>query len=157
MSTKNEVEVVECSESAMTVSKGTDSITFSPDIVLKICEGMIGLGVQLVAETGKVTVEYFQTQANMYYQELDTYIKEQTLYSDERKKVLDVMEKLTDKYSSLISETEDEKKRAQLIEAYDHLYDRQAKLYIEALDKVEKKTIPYKPDLLGGIKKLFSK
>ena len=149
----NEVDVIEPQKAAMTIRKGDKTIEFSPEVSQQICAGMISLGTQLISDTGKTAVEYFKTQANMYY----AYISNQTLKSNERKEILKLIEKLTEKYSSLINETSDADKQEQLKEAYNFFIEKHTKLYTEALTIDTETTIPKRPDLLSGIRRLFSK
>lgn len=153
----NEVDVIEPQKAAMTIRKGDKTIEFSPEVSQQICAGMISLGTQLISDTGKTAVEYFKTQANMYYGELNAYISNQTLKSNERKEILKLIEKLTEKYSSLINETSDADKQEQLKEAYNFFIEKHTKLYTEALTIDTETTIPKRPDLLSGIRRLFSK
>lgn len=60
----------------------------------------------MISGIGHVTVEYFKTQAAMYYAELNAYIENQTLKSEERKSILKHIEKLTDEYKGLICQTD---------------------------------------------------
>ena len=129
MSGNNEIEVIDKKSAAMTVRKGDKSIEFSPELSQQICTEMISLGTQLISETGRVTVEYFKTQANMYYGQLNAYIENQTLKSNERMEMLRMIERLTDKYSSLINETDDVAKQEQLKSTYNFFVDKQTKLY----------------------------
>lgn len=157
MSKNNEIKVIDKKSSAMTVKRGDKSIEFSPELSQQICKEMISLGNQLISETGRVTVEYFKTQANMYYGQLNAYIENQTLKSNERMRMLKMIENLTDKYSSLINETDDVEKQKQLKAAYSFLVDKQTSLYTSALKAGGNSKSPKKPDLLSGIKRLFSR
>lgn len=157
MSNMNEIEVVDSKRNAMTVRKGDKIIEFSPEISKQICTEMISLGMQLISETGRVTVEYFNTQANMYYAQLNAYISNQTLKSNERKDILKMIEKLTDEYSTLINATDDVEKQEQLKATYNFFVEKQTKLYTDALKTDVGTEMPHKPNLLSGIKRLFSR
>ena len=61
----------------------------------------------------------------MYYGELNTYIKNQTLKSDERKIILGQFEKLSNDYSELIKQTDDKEKKEELFDMYKRLSDIQ--------------------------------
>lgn len=69
MGKDNEIQVIDNYNRGMSVSKGDRIIEFSPELSQQICTEMISLGTQLISETGRVTIEYFNTQANMYYAE----------------------------------------------------------------------------------------
>lgn len=155
MSKDNEIQVID-NNRGMRVTKG-GTVEFSPELSQQICAEMISLGTQLISETGRVTVEYFKTQATMYYLELNTYIENQTLKSEERKSILQSIEKLTDKYVDLINETEDFEKREQLKSAYEFFADKQSKLYMDALVTDASTRMPKKTSLLDGLKGLFSR
>ncbi len=155
MGKDNEVQVIDNYNRGMSVSKGDRIIEFSPELSQQICTEMISLGTQLISETGRVTIEYFNTQANMYYAELNAYIGNQTLKSEERKSVLKYIEKLTDKYVDLINEAEDLEKREQLKSAYEFFADKQSKLYIDSLVSDASTQIPKKTSLLSELKGLF--
>jgi len=155
MNKTNEIQEVDSKKAGMTVRKGDKSIEFSPEVSQQICTEMINLGKQLISETGRVTIEYFRTQANMYYGQLNAYVSNQTLKSNERREILKSIEKLTDKYSSLINETDDIEKKEQLKDTYNFFFDKQAKLYTNALDLDARTEAPNKSDLLSGIKRLF--
>lgn len=157
MRKNNEIEIVDEKNTAMTLRKGDRSIEFSPEISQQICTEMISLGTQLISETGRVTVEYFKTQVNMYYGQLNAYINNQTLKSDERMKIIGIIEKLTDQYSSLINETEDVVKQEQLKNTYNLFVEKQTMLYTKALETGGNQKVPPKPNLLSGIKRLFSR
>lgn len=153
----NEVDVIEPKKTAMTIRKGDKTIEFSPEVSQQICAGMISLGTQLISDTGKTAVDYFKTQANMYYGELNAYVSNQTLKSNERKEILKLIEKVTETYISLINETSEVDKQEQLKEAYNFFIEKQTKLYTEALTVDARTITPQRPDLLSGIKRLFSK
>lgn len=153
----NECEVVESKKIGMTLRNGDKSIEFAPEISQQICTEMINLGRQFISEKGRITIEYFKVQANMYYEELNAYIKNQTLKSDERKEMLRMIEKITDQYSSLINETDNVEKQEQLKITYDFFVDKQMQMYMNSLKNDESKERPSKPDLLTGIKRLFSR
>ena len=155
MSKENEIQVLDKNR-GMKVTKGDRTVEFSPELSQQICTEMISLGTQLISETGRVTVEYFKTQATMYYAELNAYIGNQTLKSEERKSILKSIEKLTDKYVDLINETEDLEKREQLKSAYEFFADKQAKLYMGALVVDDSTKMPKKTNLVDGLKGLFS-
>ena len=147
MSKDNEIQVLDKNR-GMRVTKGDRTVEFSPELSQQICTEMISLGTQLISETGCVTVEYFKTQATMYYAELNAYIGNQTLKSEERKSILKSIEKLTDKYAGLINETEDLEKREQLKSTYEFLVDKQSKLYMGALVTDASTKMPKKANLL---------
>lgn len=153
----NEIEIIDSRESAVRFSKGDKVIELSPEVSQQICNEMINLGTQLIAETGKVTVEYFRTQADMYYSEINAYISDKTLKSNERKEFLKNIEYLTDKYVDLINQTDDSEKREQLKSAYEFFVDKQSKMYMEALAVDLNAKSPQKIDLIGGFKNLFCK
>ena len=157
MSENNEIEVIDKKSVAMTVRKKDRSIEFSPELSQQVCTEMINLANQLISETGRVTVEYFKTQADMYYGQLNAYIGEQTLKSNERMEILREIEVLTDTYSSLINETDDVAKQEQLKSTYNFFVNTQTKLYTTALESGANSKVLEKPDLLSGIKKLFSR
>lgn len=154
MGRDNEIHVID-NNRRLRVSKGDRTVEFSPELSQQICTEMISLGTQLISETGRVTVEYFKTQASMYYAELNAYIGNQTLKSEERKSILKSIEKLTDIYVDLINETEDFEKREQLKSAYEFFADKQSKLYMGALVTDASTHIPKKTNLLSGLKGLF--
>lgn len=155
MSKENEIQVLDKNR-GMRVTKGDRTVEFSPELSQQICTEMISLGTQLISETGRVTVEYFKTQATMYYAELNAYIGNQTLKSEERKSILKSIEKLTDKYVDLINETEDLEKKEQLKSTYEFFVDKQAKLYMGALVVDDSTKMPKKTNLIDGLKGLFS-
>ena len=125
---------------------------------MQICTQMTTLGTQLISEIGGITVGYFKTQAAMYYGELNTYIQNQTLKSDERKIILGQFEKLSNDYSELIKQTDDKEKKEELFDMYKRLSDIQSTLYLEALKSDNEGNVrPGRPDLLSGLKNLFSR
>lgn len=156
MSKKREVQVIDNKQkNGMRVQKGDRIVEMSPEVSVQMVNDLITLGTQLVSETGRVTVEYFETQANMYYGKLNAFISNQTLKSEERRMILQQMEKLTDKYVELINTTDDIEKREQLKSTYEFFSDKQSKLYMEALITDSKTRIPKKPKLLSGLRNLF--
>lgn len=156
---KNKYEIVEePNKNGMTISKFDKSIEMSPEVSMQICTQIADLGTQLISEAGGITVGYFETQAEMYYGQLNTYIKNQTLKSDERKILLAQFEKLSNDYSEKIMQTDDKEKKEELFNMYKRLSDVQSSLYLEALKtENEGKGIPGKPDLLSGLRNLFSR
>ena len=107
---KNQIEVISKKNAGMRISRGETTIDFSPEATERLCSEIISLGQEFIVETSKMTVEYFQTQANMYYAQLNTYISEQAKYSEERNKVLDQLQELAYHLLELIRQTEDENK-----------------------------------------------
>ena len=151
MSKKREVQVIDNKQkNGMRVQKGDRIVEMSPEVSVQMVNDLITLGTQLVSETGRVTVEYFETQANMYYGKLNAFISNQTLKSEERRMILQQMEKLTDKYVELINTTDDIEKREQLKSTYEFFSDKQSKLYMEALITDSKTRIPKKPKLVSA-------
>jgi hypothetical protein len=155
MNKGNEIQVVDNSKNGMKVSKGDRIVEFSPDLSQQICTDLISLGTQLIAETGRVTIEYFKTQANMYYAQLDAYISNQALKSEERKIILQSIGKLTDEYKELMNQTNDPEKLNQLKATYDFFTDKHSQLYQNALEIDAKTKIPKRPNLLRSLKDLF--
>ncbi len=155
MGKDNEIQVIDNYNRGIRVSSGDRIVEFSTELSQQICTEMISLGTQLISEKGRVTVEYFKTQASMYYAELNAYIGNQTLKSEERKSILKYIEKLTDKYVDLINETEDLEKREQLKSAYEFFADKQSKLYMGSLVTDASTQIPKKTSLLSELKGLF--
>ena len=157
MEKRNEVKVNDSKKGTMTIRRGDKSIELSPEITQQICTEMVTLGTQLVSETGKITIEYFKVQADMYYAQLNTYIKNEVVKSDERKMILLKIEDLIDDYINLINSTDDVDKREVLKETYQNAMNMQANLYIQAL-KVDSETgMPNRPNLLSIIIRKFSR
>lgn len=152
MNKDNEIQVIDNNQ-GMRVTKGNGSIELSQ----QICSDIVSLGTQLISGTGRITVEYFKTQAAMYCAELNAYIENQALKSEERKSILRQIEKLTDKYTDLINQTDDAEKREQLMSIYELLMNKHSKLYIGALSVDVSTQMPKKTNLLGGLKGLFSR
>lgn len=158
MKEKDEIEVVEhCSDFGIKITANDKSIDFSPEMSQQICTAMVGLGAQLVAKTGAITVEYFKTQANMYQAELDTYFKNQTLNSDERKMILKQLNETTEEYSKYLKETDDPKKREALKENYLLFYNTSSEMYLKMFDRHSEERMPGRIDLLHGLRKLLKR
>lgn len=160
MKRENEIEVIERGSRTghdMKVTKGDKTVEFSPELSQQLCNELISLGEQFIMTTGKVTVEYFNTQANMYYAKLNAFISNQTLKSDERRMIFQHIEKLTDKYVEWMKETDDPKKIELLKSQYTHVIDKHSEIYMNALDRDIGTKIPSKPDLFKGLKKIFQK
>lgn len=155
----NKYEIIDApKKNGMKVSRGDRSIEMSPEVSMQICKQMTDLGTKLISEVGGITVGYFKTQADMYYGELNTYIKNQTIKSDERKIILAQFEKLANEYSDLIKQTENKEKREELFDVYKRLSDTQSEFYLNALRNDNGgNERPEKPNLLKGIKSLFSR
>ena len=156
---KNEYEVMETPKNhGMKITKGDRTVEMSPEMTREVCTQMAALGTQLISVVGGVTIEYFKTQADMYYGELKAFVQNQTLKSDERKQILSEFQQLTRDYSEMIKQTDDSEKRDILIDTYKKLSEVPANLYLGALERdggsIER---PRKPDLLAGIKRLFSR
>jgi hypothetical protein len=151
MNKGNAIQVVDNSKNGMKVSKGDRIVEFSPDLSQQICTDLISLGTQLIAETGRVTIEYFKTQANMYYAQLQAYISNQTLKSEERKMILQLLEKMINKYLELMNQTNDSEKINQLNSTCKLFTE----LYQNALEIDAKTKIPKRPNLLRSLKDLF--
>lgn len=156
---KNKYEVIETPKNhGMKITKGDRTIEMSPEMTKEACMQMANLGIGFISEVGGVTVEYFKTQADMYYGDLKAFVQNQTLKSEERKQILNQFQQLTSEYSELIKQTDDDDKRVILIDTYKKLSEVTANLYLGALERdggsIER---PRRPDLLAGIKRLFSK
>lgn len=154
----NKVEIVDSKRAGMKVEKGTSSIEFSSESIEQICTGVIELGIQLVAEVGKVTVEYFRTQVDMYYAELNAYIDIEHLSSKERMEMLRQLEKVTDCYSKKITDAYEKEKNEQakeLTKTYMIFAGVYKELYEKNIGHEEPR--PTRPHLFQGLKKLFSK
>lgn len=156
---KKEYEVMETPKNhGMKITKGDRTVEMSPEMTREVCNQMAALGTQLISEVGGVTIEYFKTQADMYYGELKAFVQNQTLKSDERKQILSEFQQLTRDYSEKIKQTDDSEKRDILIDTYKKLSEVLANLYLGALERdggiIER---PRKPDLLAGIKRFFSR
>ena len=136
---------------------GKNGMSLSPETSQQICSEMIALGAQLISETGRITVAYFRAQTEMYYGELKAYIENQTLKSNERMIILSAFERTPDEYSKLIAAAADKEKREELINAYKAISEIQSKFYQAALTAdSEGMGRPERPNLIRGIKKLFS-
>lgn len=153
---KNQIEVISKKNAGMRISRGETTIDFSPEATERLCSEIISLGQEFIVETSKMTVEYFQTQANMYYAQLNTYISEQAKYSEERNKVLDQLQELAYHLLELIRQTEDENKIQALKETYGIATKPLIEAYTTNLENSVKKEIPKRRSLLKGLKQLFS-
>ena len=157
----NEIEVISNKEPGLKVKSGNAKIEVSSESLSQICMNFINLGTRYISAAENMTVQYFTSQANMYYGQLNAYIKNQAQKSDERKMILQTLKDLTEHYSDLLSEVaENKKKRNALLDVYENLYSKSANLYKEVLDKSMKEEIPKAPKMLKGlkgIKELLSK
>ena len=106
---------------------------------------------------GKMTIEYFQTQSNMYYAQLNAYISNQTTQSQERYQILQVLQTMANEFQKLILEAEDKEKINILEKQYELNIEALKKLYSENLGKSSEQEIPKKPSLFKGLKELFFK
>jgi hypothetical protein len=158
MKQENEIQVVGREHTkGMRIQRKDTSIEFSPEFSQHICSELINLGAKFISETGRVSVELFKTQADMYYGQLNAYISGQTLKSDERKIVLKQLEKLIDKYLDLMNKTDDLEKMKLIKSTYESVINAHSKLYLDALDKDASTQIPETPNLLKRFRNLFSK
>lgn len=158
MRKNNEIQVIDRQScGGIRVSKADRSIEFSPEISQQICSEIVSLGAQMISGTGKVTVEYFKTQADMYYAELNTYISNQGLKSEERKMILEDSKQATSGLLDLINKAKDSKEREELLVQYERLFNLHAKKYIAALHEDSSTTRPQKSDLMSGLLRLFGK
>lgn len=133
------------------------NIDFSSEISQQICTAMVGLGAQLVAKTGAITVEYFRTQANMYQAELDTYLKNQTLNWDELKMILKQIDETKEEYGKYLKETDDPKRREVLKEIYMLFCTISFGMSLKMLDRHSVEQVPKRVDLLHGLRKLLKR
>ena len=145
-----EIEVIEPQKVAMKVEKGDRTIEFSPELSQQMCIEIIDLGLQVISGAERVTVEYFKNQVDSYCKELDTYIKEKTIDSDERKQILKDIEKIIDRYIDEINQTSNFEKDKYFI-------DKLSNIYIENLRESKKTPMPKKTDWFAGVKNLFSR
>ena len=158
MKRKNEMVVAKPEKSyGMRVSRGDTSIEMSPEMTGQIYAEMINLGTELVKETGRVTVEYFKQQSEIYYGQLNAYVSTQSLRSEERRELLRQLDKLTDHYVDLISQEEDFVKKEELQKVYANMASVHSKLYIDALNADNQTQMPEKPNLLSGLRGLFAR
>ena len=111
----------------------------------------------LISGIGNVTIESFKTEADMYYNQLNTYIDKQTINSNERMKILDIIERKTDKFMELIAQTDDVEKIEGIKGAFYPILDKLTNQYSEALDKNYKDELPQRPNMLSGLKNFFSR
>lgn len=155
----NEYDIIKGSEkSEISVFKGEGGIEMPQELSVQICTAMVSLGSQLISETGKITIEYFKTQAEMYYGQLNAIIKNQIIKSNERQKILLEFSKLTDRYIELIERTNKKEEREELKNTYKMFSEIQTKLYMDALKADSGGTeILNRPNLLAGLKKIFAK
>lgn len=151
----NDVEVVDSVKSGLTVRKGEKSIELTPEVAEQVCSRMLDLGTQLISGIGNVTIESFKTEADMYYNQLNTYIDKQTINSNERMKILDIIERKTDKFMELIAQTDDVEKIEGIKGAFYPILDKLTNQYSEALDKNYKDELPQRPNMLSGLKNFF--
>ncbi|MFR6592095.1 hypothetical protein [Catenibacterium sp.] len=157
MNDKNEVEVIDKKQYGMKVRKGDSEVEVSPEMAGEILDKVMNLGAAYIAGIENVTHQMFMKTSEMYYEQLDAYLKNQTIKSNERKMMLQKLNELTDKYSDLINETDDVEKKELLMKTYKFFAEEQEKLYITALDKDVTTSVPKPPKLFGGLKKLLSK
>ena len=157
MGRDNEIEIVDRNRGDISLIKGDRSIKVSNAMLQQIYTGMISLGIQFVSETGNVSVEYFKTQSDIYHGQLNAYIENQKIKSNERMDMLRVVEKLTEQYSLLINETDDVIRQEQLKNNYNFFVDKHIKLYTDTLSFGANQEVPKKPDLLSEIKSFFSR
>jgi hypothetical protein len=73
--------------SGLQIRRGSTIFEFDLKALEDICNQMTTLGTEFISESSKVTVEYFRNQSNMYYAQLNAYISNQTMKSDERKQI----------------------------------------------------------------------
>lgn len=154
---KNQIEVIDNKRKGMRISRGETVIDFSPEATEKLCSDLIALGTEFVSETSKMTIEYFQTQSNMYYAQLNAYISNQTTQSQERYQILQVLQTMANEFQKLILEAEDKEKINILEKQYELNIEALKKLYSENLGKSSEQEIPKKPSLFKGLKELFFK
>lgn len=154
---KNQIEVIDNKRKGMRISRGETVIDFSPEATEKLCSDLIALGTEFVSETSKMTIEYFQTQSNMYYAQLNAYISNQTTQSQERYQILQALQTMANEFQKLILEAEDKEKINILEKQYELNIEALKKLYSENLGKSSEQEIPKKPSLFKGLKELFFK
>lgn len=153
---KNQIEVISNKNTGMRISRGETTIDFSPEATERICSEIISLGQEFIAETSKMTVEYFQTQANMYYAQLNAYISVQAEYSKERNKILDQLQDLSYDCLKLIMQTEDKNKIDAIKKVHEDKIKGMIDYYTINLEKSIQKEIPKRRSLLKDLKQLFS-
>ena len=151
MSKKNEVEVIDNKEWGIKAQKGDTSAEFSLETSQQICDGLLNLGTSFITEAGMMTVEYFRTQAEMYYRDLDRYIQRQQQLGDERVTILQQMNHVGDEWLKRVDKEDNSERRKALLDEYDRLMDKHTNIYMQLLDKhMEKEPLPQTPNLLGG-------
>ena len=150
----NDCEPIDISSSVgIRVSRDGKTLECSPEMAQRICNNVVDIAVQFISTAGTVTIEYIKEQGNMYYAQLDTFITEKALNSDERKLILTSINKLIDKIIELADQSNDSEKIVHLesmIKMYSNLYEK-------ALSEDAKIEMPKKPKLLKGVRKLFLK
>ena len=154
---KNQIEVIDNKRKGMRISRGETVIDFSPEATEKLCSELVALGTEFISETSKMTIEYFQTQSNMYYAQLNAYISNQTNHSQERYQILQALQTMANEFQKLILEAEDKEKINILEKQYELNIETLKKLYSENLGKSSEQEIPKKPSLFKGLKELFFK
>jgi hypothetical protein len=131
---------------------GVDSKTLED-----ICNRMVELGMELISEPGKVTVEYFRNQSIMYYAQLNAYISNQTLKSNERKNTLNLIMELANNYGDLINRTDAKDKIEALKFCYEKAMDSYTESYRQLLGSDVESQIPEPRSLLRELQKIFFK
>ena len=127
MNDKNEVEVIDKKQYGMKVRKGDSEVEVSPEMAGEILDKVMNLGAAYIAGIENVTHQMFMKTSEMYYEQLDAYLKNQTIKSNERKMMLQKLNELTDKYSDLINETDDVEKKELLMKTYKFFAEEQEK------------------------------
>ena len=154
MSNDKSIQVYD-SKKGLSYSTGSRNIELSQEATARICGELVTLATSFIAETGKITVETFRTQANIYYAQLNAYVNNQTLKSEERQIILNKLDKITDKFMNLIEQANTKEEKKELMNVYKEISSVHTKLYTDALEIDSNSPIPKAPNFFGLLKNAF--
>ena len=155
--TNGEIEVIEPQRTAMRIEKGDKIIEFSPELSQQICTEIIDLGSRLISGAERMTIEYFKSQVDSYSKQLDAYIESKKITSEERKGMLEKIEKAIDNYMCMINQVNNLENGKEYREVLELTIDTWSNLYIKALKVNAKEKMPEKTNWFVGLKNLFTK
>lgn len=118
-----------------------------------------GIARDFAGSISQVTLEYFNAQQNIYYEDLNAYIKDRQLKSSERLLILQDLSKMNESYLKQLenaetdSEIEQVKKKLVVLEKR---WNDVKELYVESLNADYAAAKPQRPDLISGIRSFFS-
>lgn len=149
---KNEIqEVTPQKKHGLKISRGNTTLEFSPEQTKQICNDIKELGNQFISQTTELTLQGFEAELAAYYGRLDVYIEQQAKYSEDRKKILQEMDGVTDFWMKKMDEAENSEKWERAKESYKAVVTLNTKRYLEVLKaQSESESVPDTPNIFGN-------